>query len=108
MTAAVRAPQSKPAMVAVWILSASMRAMMSCATADCWALRMVVLERKVVVPEPRRYGTITRYPLAASKGATSVKYYRCRRASRAEEQLRDRWLVRLPRSRCLVHPRRFV
>ena len=74
MTAALRAPQSKPAMVAVGILSASMRAMMSCATADCWALRMGGAgEEGGGAGAARRYGTITRYPLAASKGATSVK-----------------------------------
>ena len=50
MMAAVRAPQSKPAMMAFWIFRASIRAMMSRATTDCWALRNVSLARKRVVP----------------------------------------------------------
>ena len=47
---AVRAPQSKPAMIAFSILSASIKAMMSTATADGWPLRTVSLDRKRVVP----------------------------------------------------------
>jgi hypothetical protein len=47
---AVRAPQSKPASVARWILSASINATASRATAEGWPLRTVSPERKRVVP----------------------------------------------------------
>ena len=47
---AVRAPQSQPPMTAFSILSASINAMTSTATADCWPLRGVSAERKRVVP----------------------------------------------------------
>ena len=47
---AVRAPQSKPARIAFSILSASIKAMTSAASADGWPLRSVSLERKRVVP----------------------------------------------------------
>jgi hypothetical protein len=43
---------------------------MSRANAAWSAFRGVLLDRKVVVPYPRKYGTITRYPSAASSGAT--------------------------------------
>jgi hypothetical protein len=59
-------------MRALSIPSASIRAMVSTASADCWALRIVSFDRNRVVPYPRRYGTITRYPLEASSGATST------------------------------------
>ena len=38
-----------------------------------WPLRGVPSDRKRVVPYPRRYGTMTRYPPAASNGVTSAK-----------------------------------
>ena len=69
---AVRAPQSNPATTARSIPSASINATVSTATTDCWPLRGVSSRRKRVVPKPRRYGTITRYPSAASNGATST------------------------------------
>jgi hypothetical protein len=47
---AVRAPQSNPARIAFSILSASIKAMMSKATTDCWPFRSVSLERKRVEP----------------------------------------------------------
>src|SRR5215475_4368679 len=50
MILAVRAPQSKPASIALSILRASMKAMVSTATADGWPLRNVSSERKRVVP----------------------------------------------------------
>ena len=43
MMLAVRAPQSQPATMAFSISSASIRAMMSAAIADCWPLRDVSL-----------------------------------------------------------------
>jgi hypothetical protein len=46
----VRAPQSQPAIVAFSMRSASIRAMTSAATADCWPLRLVSLDKKRVVP----------------------------------------------------------
>jgi hypothetical protein len=42
--------QSKPATIAFLILRASMSAMVSMASADCWPLRNVLPERKRVVP----------------------------------------------------------
>jgi hypothetical protein len=56
---AVRAPQSKPAMMALSIWRASMKAMTSTARAACSPLRNVSSDRKVVAPKPRRYGTVT-------------------------------------------------
>ena len=50
MMLAVRAPQSKAPMVALLILSASISATISSATAACWPLRTVSFERKRVVP----------------------------------------------------------
>jgi hypothetical protein len=50
MMQAVRAPQSQPATVAVLIFSASISAMMSTATTDCWPLRGVSADRKRVLP----------------------------------------------------------
>ena len=50
MMLAVRAPQSKPPTTAFSIFSASISAMMSTASADCWPLRKVSLDRKRVVP----------------------------------------------------------
>jgi hypothetical protein len=50
MMLAVRAPQSKPARVALSILSASINVIISTASADGCAFRMVSLERKRVVP----------------------------------------------------------
>jgi len=47
---AVRAPQSKPARIALSILSASIKAMTSTASADGWPLRNVSVERKRVGP----------------------------------------------------------
>jgi hypothetical protein len=47
---AVRAPQSKPPIVACSILSASIKATMSVASAAGWPLRNVSLLRKRVVP----------------------------------------------------------
>jgi hypothetical protein len=60
MMSAVREPQSYPAKTARLIRSASSSAITSRATTDCWALRNVDADRNVVVPWPRRYGTITR------------------------------------------------
>ena len=60
MTFAVRAPQSKPPMIAEVMPSASISAIASTARAACWPLRLVSSERKRVVPYPRRYGTTTR------------------------------------------------
>ena len=50
MMSAVRAPQSKPAMIDFWMFRASIKARMSSATTDGWPLRKVSLERKLVVP----------------------------------------------------------
>ena len=50
MMSAVRAPQSKPAIVARWIRSASISANMSAATALGCPLRTVVADRKRVLP----------------------------------------------------------
>ncbi len=74
MTSAVRAPQSKPPTVACLDFeSVHQSDQMSRATAVyCWALRIVSLERKRVLPYPRRYGTITLKPADASNGATST------------------------------------
>lgn len=60
MMSAVREPQSKPASTAFSIFRASIREMTSSAMADCSAVRGVWWDRKVVLPCPRRYGTITR------------------------------------------------
>jgi hypothetical protein len=57
---AVRAPQSKPATIALSISSASSSAIASIAMAACWPFRNVSSDVKRVVPYPRRYGTITR------------------------------------------------
>ena len=43
---AVRAPQSQPAIVALSMPSASIRAMTSAASADCWPLRIVSLRQE--------------------------------------------------------------
>ncbi len=48
-----RAPQSKPANTALSIFNASIRSTTSRATADGWPLRIVVSDRKRVVPYPR-------------------------------------------------------
>jgi hypothetical protein len=72
MTVTVRAPQSNPARIADSICKASISATMSSATADCCAFRNVSFDRKTVGPYPRRYGTMTRYPAAASSGPTSI------------------------------------
>jgi hypothetical protein len=50
MMSAVRAPQSKPATIAFWMPSASIKATMSTAIAACWPLRSVSAERNRVVP----------------------------------------------------------
>src|SRR5580692_11629774 len=55
----IRAPQSKPAIIALSILSASIKWIMSRATTEGWPFRTVSLERNLVVPDPRKYGTIT-------------------------------------------------
>ncbi len=75
MMSAVRAPQSNAPKTALRIRRASISATMSSATAACWPLRIVVLERKRVLPWPRRCGTITRKPAAARRGATSTKLW---------------------------------
>jgi len=49
-TLAVRAPQSKPARIAFSIPSASIKAMASIASTDCWPLRTVASERNRVEP----------------------------------------------------------
>jgi hypothetical protein len=54
-----RSPVEAPR-IAFSIWRASIRAMISSATTDCWPFRNVLLERKRVVPYPRRYGTTTR------------------------------------------------
>ena len=51
---ALRAPQSNPATTAVSIPRASIRAIVSSASAACSPLRTVSPERKRVVPKPRR------------------------------------------------------
>jgi hypothetical protein len=51
---------------------ASISTTASTATTDCWPFRTVSSRRKRVVPYPRTKGTITRYPFAASNGATST------------------------------------
>ena len=45
-----RAPQSKPARMARWMPSTSIRSMTSTAKAACWPLRIVSSDRKRVVP----------------------------------------------------------
>jgi hypothetical protein len=50
MIPAVREPQSKPATIAFWILSASIKAMASTAIAACSPFRIVSSDRKRVVP----------------------------------------------------------
>ena len=72
MTFAVRAPQSKPATIAWSTPSASSSAIASTASTACCPLRTASPERNRVGPYPRRYGTITRYPAAASAGAASA------------------------------------
>lgn len=60
MMSPVRDPQSNPASTARRILSASIRARMSRAKAAWSTLRGVAADRNVVLPWPRKYGTITR------------------------------------------------